>query len=871
MAFTTTRGDTPRFSQQRTIDWGALAQKPVQFSLNVLARYSKAGIDLLTVSAGQAACTSWQIPLEKQQEFRQRISNLPSVALYGNVAWFGFGLKPVLFDLTNRDGGLECLVLCGCLAESFSTFYGAQVLQGLSRHYNMPSALLPSIRNWHTLIKPCAGIFASSKFPILVRDFACLLVPSSPSGMRPYEATAPDALAQALIRLMRVPSKAVKNITIKGGIDCAWLAAFAEFVLGLRIEILTCEGTQEYCSSSSHASPSAKIQVTFLKSDAAKPEIDLARKFLVLPIGRDLSQINIDTASQNQMNLIRSPWTSILIDSFGESAHILLHDPVISDYFGRILVYASQEDTKTHQKPRNGKGRVFLKMRHCMHSRYGDDLLDFAAWRLPELKPILEKATAHQKHHVTLRMANEAMRGLTVACCCNRCNNTDSYNSCRCLLQVTGTIVKMVSILSMTNVHELNPIAFGVQGLYRDELNRTAFGGQGICEGEFETHENLHSKAHNLFSTSTTLRNHPKVSPSAVAEDGVCSFFGLLTDPKLPLISTATVTVMPGHIEYSGSLFEKIEDLPLRSDTFSAGLVSFELGPRKTFDLLISETADFHTLQAVYRSQDNSTESPCHFTVGKIIGGLVRSYEPIKESDIPPLYTATFLGVDHEENCPNQGNDHLAKYWIQKSQKLSVIVAIRSRTKDKYLNIHKTSSDFSDPANNHQLYAEYQRFGNDVADRNLFIGFTYVSDCPACIFSSLNHCWVGNRIIADWNGCSCSITIHRSGQPPRTISGSKIRPHFVLNISDKDTDEDYDEDSLKNTLKGSHDENYDEASFDDDLKGSHDDHHHEDTHEKATMKTNLKANIRTALKTMTKSIMRTVTRTAKRTPISSPQ
>ena len=199
----------------------ALAQKPIQFSFNVLARYSKADIDPLTVAASQAACTSLQIPWKTQQKILERMSKLPFLALYGDVAWFEFGLKHALFDLIDRDGGLDCLTLCGCLAESFNTFYGAQILHAFCRHQNMPSALLPGIRNWHTLIKPCAGIFASSKFPILIHGFACLLVPSSSSSMHQYETTAPDALTQALIRLTQVSSNHLDIITITGGVDCA--------------------------------------------------------------------------------------------------------------------------------------------------------------------------------------------------------------------------------------------------------------------------------------------------------------------------------------------------------------------------------------------------------------------------------------------------------------------------------------------------------------------------------------------------------------------------------------------------------------------------------------------------------------------------
>lgn len=763
MALTTTGGDASTFRQQGTMDWVALAQKPVQFSFNVLARYSKAGIDPLTVAAGQAACSSLQIPWKTQQEILERMSKLPCLALYGNVAWFGFGLKHALCDLTDRDGGLECLTICGCLAESFSTFYGAQVLHAFCRHQNMPSALLPGIRNWHTLIKPCAGIFAGSKFSNLIHGFACLLVPPSSSGIGLYEATAPDALAQALIRLIEVSNKHLENITIIGGIDCAWLAAFAEFVLGLRIEILTCDGAQEYCSNSKHVSTSVKIQVTFLKDGAAKPEVEITRKSFILPVGQDLFKLQqeINKPSQNQINHIRSPWTSILIDSFGKSAQLLLHDPVISGYFGKILVYASKENTKTYFKsPRCKKEIVYIKMQYCAFSRRGDDLLDFAAWRFPELKPVLQGATANREHRITLHLADEAVQGLEVACKCCHLGKIHFRDKTYCLLCVTSSIVKMISILSMTNVLDMNPIASGVQAFYRNESTRYPSYLHADAQDVTPIDTPLRSAVHMLFSPPMTMRDHTTMSPRAVAEGGICSFVGLLTDPKLPPISAGTVTVMPGHIEYQGCWFEKIEDMPLRPDPIPADLTSFELESKRTFDLLISETADLTTLQAAYRSQDNSPGIPCHFNVGTIIEELDRSDHSMQKSRDGRM----IIGIDHEESCVNQGN---SKPWIRKGELCLMIAFLIGKIDKPYLEIHKTSSDFSDPANAHQLYSKYQRLKEHVSDDDVLVGFTYVGDCPACVFQCF-HRFKSRRSwqMENMNYFRCCVTIHRSGKAP---------------------------------------------------------------------------------------------------------
>lgn len=72
-----------------------------------------------------------------------------------------------------EDGGVSCIALCGCLTESYDTFFGAQVLGALCkiRCPDIPSELLPGIRPWQALLRPCIGIFSNTKFPKLVDGF----------------------------------------------------------------------------------------------------------------------------------------------------------------------------------------------------------------------------------------------------------------------------------------------------------------------------------------------------------------------------------------------------------------------------------------------------------------------------------------------------------------------------------------------------------------------------------------------------------------------------------------------------------------------------------------------------------------------------
>ena len=91
---------------QGTVDWVALANTPVTFFIDVLARFSKAGIDPFTVATGQAAFSSIILPWKVQRDVLDHLSKLPCVSLYGKVAWFGFGLSHVLYDLIDKEGDL---------------------------------------------------------------------------------------------------------------------------------------------------------------------------------------------------------------------------------------------------------------------------------------------------------------------------------------------------------------------------------------------------------------------------------------------------------------------------------------------------------------------------------------------------------------------------------------------------------------------------------------------------------------------------------------------------------------------------------------------------------------------------------------------
>ncbi len=211
----------------------------------------------------------------------------------------------------------------------------------------IPPGLLPGIQRWQALLEPCVGIFTTSKFSNLLDGFSRMLAPWTTYGIDQREATVAESLAQALGYLSLISRKKLESCTFSGGIDCAWLAATAEFMFGFTVDVMTPDGEYEYRSSHGQRTPNDQGQVIFLKAVGTRGSTQMTRTSYNLPSGRTLlhgdgsnafgsppdhATIEFDT---------RSPWTSILSDSFGVALHDLLRERV-GRAFAMLLVYVAR-------------------------------------------------------------------------------------------------------------------------------------------------------------------------------------------------------------------------------------------------------------------------------------------------------------------------------------------------------------------------------------------------------------------------------------------------------------------------------------------------------------------------------------------------
>ena len=164
---------------------------------------------------------------------RDALSSLKYFSSYGKLVWCGFGIKPIIKDLAETEPGVACVALCACMSISYESFYVAEVLREFCKFQEAPPDIIPSIHQWKVLVHICAGAVSNSKFPNLLAGLR-RLVPR-PAGVLFYQPTPTENLAKAIKTLVDVSNGTLANVTIAGGLDCMWLGAISEWLLGLDV------------------------------------------------------------------------------------------------------------------------------------------------------------------------------------------------------------------------------------------------------------------------------------------------------------------------------------------------------------------------------------------------------------------------------------------------------------------------------------------------------------------------------------------------------------------------------------------------------------------------------------------------------------
>ena len=602
------------FQQQGSVDWVELSGRSVQFSVAVLARLSRAGIDPFTLQAGRAICTNFILHPTGQGRISDAILVLKKFGSYGDVIWFGFGVKHVVTDLAETEEGLTLVALCAALSTTYDSLYGARVLRELCCLCKAPQLFSPAIRQWKILVELCSGILTTGHFVLVLDGFRRLV--SGGRNKSRLEAnrspTSYSALAEAILTIAQVTNKRLASAAFTGGLDCVWLAAVAEWVFSLDVVIYSPAGVLLYRSGPLDQQP-PQITLVYLEYKEYLEEESFVSEKTSLISGGCTLFVREDKNPLGDIHLFiwRSSWSTILHDTFHESVDELLEGQNAYQFVLYLYCVSMMQEPDLRFKGDNNSADDMASfysnnyvdpLLWTQESSRGHKFLAFASERLPELRHCLQ----HFKHKLP-SIPQDKISSYRLAALKKIERGCTDHPLCRarmgvCLGKLARTIVVFLWITVVSDIDpEIAPSVTGLSNLYRwispgcpDHRDR------GSGSGQVQQTALVFYVLSGLFADSeeqvlTTLPSNYL----AMAGAGVCVYRQALADPNLPPDSIFRYRVVSGYISHAGAIFKRIRNLSGQRDppvfSFDASAIC------QSVDALVQETDRDSELAMAYQ------------------------------------------------------------------------------------------------------------------------------------------------------------------------------------------------------------------------------------------------------------------------------
>ena len=632
---------------------------------------------MITCAMAQAMCSKFNVPLEGQKRMADAISQLKAYSSYGQVLWFGFGVKHVVRSLCETKQGATCAALCACLRVSYSTEMSARVLSVLCDQLLPSDGLSPALPQWAALIEVCAGILNPSKFPIMVDGFCRLAFTDPRRRYGCYKATTVDALAHAIAELSNVSNGNVSSITFEGGCDCGWIAAVAEWLFCLKVKVFTEDSSCLYWQDSSHTNDSAQVTIIFTTHPdnlnlARTRELKVVNRTFRLPCNRRVVFFRDSGIERDLFGMGRSSWSTILEDTFGSAFNRLLSPNIIGHFARKILsdimAYSSGDPLVMFYKRREALHPWMGPFSSPAASRERAFFLSIAN-RLPELSPLLG-ALEQSKISPGAGSSPEGSQ-LWNSCGCDSCRqHLQKEREKRvvateeiCLHHLGLTLISLIRLLDRINIDEtIQPASTGLLMLY-DHIKRhdDYFQNPNVCkETVWNTHLSItYQRIFELFTGLPTHKSLNKLADaSAVCHGGMCIWLPALEDPLYDPAKQMRLRVAPGKVSFRDRLYREIVDME-ESDV-SDCCVSIipriaDHGISRICTLTVRETFDVSQLEAWIELSSGKTSSDFKAYLGHIGAEHPQRLPSEVRLQIRKLYGTLHERIDHETCEDNVG------------------------------------------------------------------------------------------------------------------------------------------------------------------------------------------------------------------------
>ena len=515
------------FSQQGSVDWAALGRMQFSASIAVLGRLSGAGIEPLTIAVGQALCSHVPLGAHGEMILMEAMNKLKAFSTFGDVVWFGVGVRHILRELVQTSQGASCVALCAALTEGHSISTSALIMYEMTKVLGSPQELSPSFLQWEALVKVCSSVFASTNFGIRVQQYLKLVGYIDEAtyfkGIYPPNGVGhPRQFARAMLAIGKVVMGVFQYIEIVGGPVCCWLVAYAENILGLRVQLQSKSEDILFMNHPADTTP----QVLFKCFDGSPPlgSLECILQSYYVSDGRDfvrqffrgirnVSQVEAAQAVDALFLEGRVQWPTLFRGTFGQDLDKLFNPIQRSNW----LSPATARFGTPLRVQREALNLLYYAANYVMTFPeayiYGDSMgfLQAALALLPELQVfeelLLEKARMPQDPNADhVSNYRNAKRALSTACGCARRN-------IYCIKQISELIIILTLMVGRLELESpLLPCRAGIRKLYSDLDSRGSVDDINNLAAQF-TGKGLSTDLHPRLAAYVTLFSGTSMIP----------------------------------------------------------------------------------------------------------------------------------------------------------------------------------------------------------------------------------------------------------------------------------------------------------------------------------------------------------------------
>ena len=622
------------FAQNGQIDWVAFGNSIWSNSSIVLQRFASAGVQPITFGAGLVLASGFELDRIGKQRMHSALEKLRGIWGFEKLLWFGFGARSLLHVMADAQQGVNCIALCSALSAVHDEHAAAWILDELWKTYGYPQQFLQSHSQFAALVKACSGVLTGTEFSLFPdRVLGHTLDPQTFK----HEMADLEDTAKAMRGIFRITKGEIARITVFGGMECAFVASFAHWVLNLKVYVNDEAGMVTYQDASFEE---AQVVVTYCR----QAELSLVQVSSTTYILRNNEEISRRMPTLDQTLLIvRTPWDSCLTRVFGSTFSSLIKAPMIfGALFGSIA--------RVHHALAVGENDVgdFQRQTYInfVESSYGIGFINSVVSTFPELKQVTGLFDEMQLAlDVPLRESFRTIEGtilkLEGICQCRRCNPGEKERKIRCIVVLALSIREMVSTISCVKVaSEILPTVRGMDCIYNrleaewrnptkkkkrpllaDVLDLSL---QDVFGTDYERLRCFDLLSHpvEIFSGySYHGRYLPENNPggnefcTATVKQGLCYYMNCLQSLSSHPENARVVHIIPGHIQVDDRQFSSVYDGPVMSEVHPSPIQVHPLeqadpacmirpasGPNVKLEIFCLEKAVEHELVVFYRA-----------------------------------------------------------------------------------------------------------------------------------------------------------------------------------------------------------------------------------------------------------------------------